>query len=353
MLTSLCVSLFALHQPRLAHDLICMCVQCRILSQAPLSVTTPFQTAKSLDSGLDRSRAFEAALQDLVSWWWRSFDIDTAVPGLECLNFAKAYAKQPVPELPLDSDTSLSDQQKRKILAGIPGDHIRGGKSLSLRAVQMAGSSDISAQLFVSLCTAMDVPARLVISLQPLEWRGTGSFQSTDAADHGDETESGSESVSSPKRSKGKGRASAPSSASAKKASSGVSKLAKKAGINAAQKTSKFEQRKNDSSAAASVRPATDESDVEMEEVQVGGSKSSSRASSPLQPGGFMADQADVSEALRHAGPAPSLRRSKGKVRDFERSPSPGALLHALLGLQDSRIRRRFKRYAAKAHILG
>lgn len=286
-------------------------LQCRILSQVPSTVITPFQTAKSLNTPIDRSRGFEAALQDLVSWWWRSFQVDPSIPGLQTITFGKALSAFPVPELPLDEDTSLTDKQKRKILSKIPGDHIRGAKSLSLRAVEMAGSRDISPQLFVSLCTALEVPARLVVSLQPLDWRSAGPLPTDEDADGTAESQAESlASASKPdKRKKGKGKA-RNSTPKPKQPSN----LAKRVGLSAPL-PSRFQNR----SKTASV--ATDDSDIEMEEVAIGPA-----AASP-SPGGFLAEQADISEALRHAGPAPSLRRSKAKLRNLEKSPSPGMLL--------------------------
>ena len=44
-------------------------------------------------------------------------------------------------------------------------------QSLNLAASTLRGSKDLSAQLFVALLRAIDIPARLVVSLQALEWR--------------------------------------------------------------------------------------------------------------------------------------------------------------------------------------
>jgi xeroderma pigmentosum group C-complementing protein len=55
------------------------------------------------------------------------------------------------------------------------GEPIHGAKSLMKRALLMKGSKDMSAQLFTSCLRALDIPARLVFSLQPVTWRGAGS----------------------------------------------------------------------------------------------------------------------------------------------------------------------------------
>ena len=44
-------------------------------------------------------------------------------------------------------------------------------QSLNLAASTLRGSKDLSAQLYVALLRAIDIPARLVVSLQALEWR--------------------------------------------------------------------------------------------------------------------------------------------------------------------------------------
>ncbi len=54
---------------------------------------------------------------------------------------------------------------------GQGGDRIRTVKSMQKKALQGYGGRDTSAQLFVSLCRAMGLGARLVVSLQPVNWR--------------------------------------------------------------------------------------------------------------------------------------------------------------------------------------
>jgi hypothetical protein len=54
---------------------------------------------------------------------------------------------------------------------GQGGERIRTVKSMQKKALQGYGGRDTSAQLFVSLCRAMGLGARLVTSLQPVNWR--------------------------------------------------------------------------------------------------------------------------------------------------------------------------------------
>jgi xeroderma pigmentosum group C-complementing protein len=49
-------------------------------------------------------------------------------------------------------------------------DRLRSAKSLMKHAILHSGSRDTSAILFTALCRALDVPARLVVSLQSIPW---------------------------------------------------------------------------------------------------------------------------------------------------------------------------------------
>ena len=51
------------------------------------------------------------------------------------------------------------------------GEVIRTEKSLMKHALMRCGSRDVSAQLFTALCRALDIPARLVVSLQSVPWQ--------------------------------------------------------------------------------------------------------------------------------------------------------------------------------------
>lgn len=51
------------------------------------------------------------------------------------------------------------------------GELIRSSKSLMKHALMWQGCRDTSAQLFTSLCRALRIPARLVVSLQSVPWQ--------------------------------------------------------------------------------------------------------------------------------------------------------------------------------------
>lgn len=65
-----------------------------------------------------------------------------------------------------------NDEQDQFVAAlGAGGERIRTVKSLMKKALQGTGGRDTSAQLFVSLCRAMGLGTRLVVSLQPVQWK--------------------------------------------------------------------------------------------------------------------------------------------------------------------------------------
>lgn len=51
------------------------------------------------------------------------------------------------------------------------GEQVNSINSMMKCAMKMRGSKDMSAQLFTCLCRAIDIPARLIFSLQPFDWR--------------------------------------------------------------------------------------------------------------------------------------------------------------------------------------
>ncbi len=68
-------------------------------------------------------------------------------------------------------DKDDSDVEAFIAKLGDGGERIRTVKSLMKKALQGTGGRDTSAQLFVSMCRALGLGARLVVSLQPLQWK--------------------------------------------------------------------------------------------------------------------------------------------------------------------------------------
>lgn len=217
---TLCLLYAGLIRNRLLNEPL---VQARLLSLVPLRLVNAFHsfTPSTHPNERDRSRLFDAALRDLVSWWWQTFDIDDSVDGVKLRTWAEAEAMYTL-DSSLASSPSKDVKGKGKAKATKPqdpfeallesGEPVHSCKSLSKRAVLRRGSRDMSAQLFCALLRAMDVPARLVFSLQPVTWRGAGGGgRAVEGSD--DETEEAGDSSSTaktpPNKGKGKGKAAA------------------------------------------------------------------------------------------------------------------------------------------------
>ncbi|GAA6052837.1 hypothetical protein JCM3770_006274 [Rhodotorula araucariae] len=225
-------------------------LQARLVSLVPAVLLNAFThiTPAAYPNPRDRSRLFDRALTDLVSWWYAAFLVDPALAPLRRrrpdavdaevggwaaegerlrarvrakLDKAAAAGRAPtgltdparIPLFPWEERPLLTASQRRTALrrpdGGLPltpdGAFIRafvpasdawevlrppptatatgsaasgvggGGKgalgSLYAAAANMKGSADLQVQLLVALLRALDIPARLVVSLQGLEWR--------------------------------------------------------------------------------------------------------------------------------------------------------------------------------------
>ncbi|KAK7048704.1 hypothetical protein R3P38DRAFT_2870999 [Favolaschia claudopus] len=141
-------------------------LQARLLSLTPLSLQTSFAMIHKsrVPDQHKRGRMFETAMNNLVSWWTREFFDVTFEGHLRNRTFeAVAKSMAVMDELP-DTETLqevLDDE----------GELIKGPKSLMKHTLMQKGSRDTSAQLFTALCRALNIPARLVVSLQSLPWQ--------------------------------------------------------------------------------------------------------------------------------------------------------------------------------------
>ncbi|KAJ4482415.1 hypothetical protein J3R30DRAFT_2168920 [Lentinula aciculospora] len=180
----------------------------RLLSLTPLALQTAFamiHSSKVPEAAL-RGRMFESSVSKLVDWWCQEFfevtdeghirntTFDTMkqrlakfVPGfaeqfeaaitpqetnnpskLKSKGKGKEEEKQPV------STTPLIDSSDLDLLEDILDncvEPIKSPKSLMKHALMQSGSRDTSAQLFTALCRALNIPARLVVSLQSVPWK--------------------------------------------------------------------------------------------------------------------------------------------------------------------------------------
>lgn len=113
-----------------------------------------------------RGHMFQNAIERLVDWWARSFFSVEPVGHIRSKTFdqvQKLISHLPSPG-PLDIlNIELLDEEEQEI--------VRTEKSLMKLALMRAGSRDVSAQLFTALCRALDIPARLVVSLQSVPWQ--------------------------------------------------------------------------------------------------------------------------------------------------------------------------------------
>lgn len=141
---------------------------------------------------------FDKALKDLIAWWYTNWRI-TSAKGIErrlvrdVQKELKALGYVPLKDRIVEPEPGavkkdLKGKGKEKVLPpSAPetydldsyylqdikesGDYIRHFGALEKRAIEMRGSRDISVLLFTCLCRALDIGARLVFSLQPVDWR--------------------------------------------------------------------------------------------------------------------------------------------------------------------------------------
>ncbi|MBW0486928.1 hypothetical protein O181_026643 [Austropuccinia psidii MF-1] len=155
-------------------------LKARLLSMVPLPLINAFHSFSPQTHPLerDRSRLFDAALKDLISWWWQTFQVNSSIEGMKSMAWSAAEAlydsrHMAAPSAQVNKKGKSKEHDQDPFLKLLEtGEPIHGVKSLMKRAVMMKGSRDMSAQLFTSLLRALDVPARLVFSLQPVSWRG-------------------------------------------------------------------------------------------------------------------------------------------------------------------------------------
>ncbi|TIA90439.1 hypothetical protein E3P99_01568 [Wallemia hederae] len=149
----------AKHRNKLLNDEL---LHARMLSLVPIHYQLAFSalTPSNIPDPIERSRLFDKALKRLMDWWRSSFEIDWSL----LTPLTKPYA---------DVQEELKSKRKGRQSAQDNDQYevIRSEKSLQKRALQMRGSRDMSAQLFTALCRALNVPARLVVSLQAVPYR--------------------------------------------------------------------------------------------------------------------------------------------------------------------------------------
>jgi xeroderma pigmentosum group C-complementing protein len=107
-----------------------------------------------------RGRLFEAAVIRLVDWWSGTFFSVTPTGHIKNRTFDEVQEEISQSNEPYDPESDPTGSER-----------IRSVNSLMKHALMQTGSRDTSSQLFTALCRALDIPARLVVSLQSVPWQ--------------------------------------------------------------------------------------------------------------------------------------------------------------------------------------
>lgn len=137
------------------------------MSLTPLNLQTAFPNIKKsrVPDTAYRGHIFENSIKALVEWWAHVFFRVQKTGHIQSHTFEENQ------EL-LKSDNYEFDEDYQLAYASFEGHEIiKSPKSLMKHALMRSGSRDVSAQLFTALCRALDVPARLVVSIQSVPWR--------------------------------------------------------------------------------------------------------------------------------------------------------------------------------------
>ncbi|KAI6108538.1 hypothetical protein EV401DRAFT_2116820, partial [Pisolithus croceorrhizus] len=137
----------------------------RLLSLTPMNLQNAFAMIhrSHVPDQNKRGRLFEATVNRLVDWWTDTFF--TVIPTGHIRNRTFEEVQQEI-ELGFDASRCLEDDTDGT-------ERIRSVNSLMKHALMQRGSRDTSAQLFTALCRALNIPARLVVSLQSVPWRSS------------------------------------------------------------------------------------------------------------------------------------------------------------------------------------
>lgn len=107
-----------------------------------------------------RGCLFEAAVDRLVTWWSETFFSITPTGHIRNRTFEE-----------VEEEIALASEDDGEEPDDNGYECVRSTESLMKHALMRRGSRDTSAQLFTALCRALDIPARLVVSLQSVPWK--------------------------------------------------------------------------------------------------------------------------------------------------------------------------------------
>ncbi|KAF9525479.1 hypothetical protein CPB83DRAFT_859313 [Crepidotus variabilis] len=154
-------------------------LQARLLSFVPLHLQNAFgaiHKSKVPDQN-QRGRMFERAMVNLTTWWITEFFEVLPVGHLKNRTYDQVQRGIEAQALNLKKSDNMQDlslEVDMDVLQDIIDDNvepIRSAKSLMKHALMQRGSRDISAQLFTTLCRALGIPSRLVVSIQSVPWQ--------------------------------------------------------------------------------------------------------------------------------------------------------------------------------------
>lgn len=175
-------------------------LQSRLLSLTPHALHAAFHIPPSrYPDAMHRARLFQTALQDLATWWANDyFEVSDTSVGIQTRGWDEVMEiVERLPRLVQNAglqivvdgeeknlDTALKEGRMRAVenldqevveefqaALGPGGERIRTVNSFMKKVLQARGGRDTSAQLFVALCRSLGLGARLVVSLQPIQWK--------------------------------------------------------------------------------------------------------------------------------------------------------------------------------------
>ena len=154
-------------------------LQARLLSLTPLPIQNSFAMIHKsrIPDDVKRGYLFEQAISRLASWWADTFftvkpaghlrsrtfeDVQRVLLSKGLLDVTRKGKGKALPE-DVDPLEDLFEDDEIEI--------VRSAKSLMKHALMRSGSRDVSSQLFTTLCRALGIPARLVVSPQSVPWQ--------------------------------------------------------------------------------------------------------------------------------------------------------------------------------------
>lgn len=180
------------------------------MSLTPLYLQNAFLNIKRsrIPDAAYRGLTFENSIKALVEWWANVFF------RVQSTGHIQSHTFEEIQRLLKSDDYEFDDDYQLSYVSLEEHEIIKTPKSLMKHALMRSGSRDVSAQLFTALCRALDIPARLVVSLQSVSWQAnSGKLKRTEKKGSKTDTPADSDSdmeevvVPAVRDAKGKGRA--------------------------------------------------------------------------------------------------------------------------------------------------